>query len=173
MHGKVIMKRIALCAVFFAASTIDMFACSCLTVGENTEPIPVGEILFRGKVVATELVAVGDDGNMFLASVQSRTARLYRVAILEVSEKLRGDIPPFVIIATGSGGGDCGYSFQPGKSYLVDGEWTEDKTLARLGGGTRAATTSICTLTAPEEQSVGLLARLRKRYQSTSPLFVK
>ena len=167
------MKLVALCAVFLAASAINVSACSCITAGENAEPMPAGGVLFRGKVVATELVVVGDDGNMFLATDQSGTARLYRIAILEVSEKFRGDISPFVIIATGSGGGDCGYSFQAGKSYMVDGEWTEDKAFSRLAGGTRAVTTSICTLTAPEDQSVGILERLRKRYKPTSPLFVK
>jgi hypothetical protein len=168
------MKVIAaLCAFLFATWATDVLACSCITVGQSSEPVPSGSIVFRGKVVATELVVIGENGNMFLARTDSGIARLYRTTVFEVSEKFRGDIPPFVIVATGSGGGDCGYTFETGESYMVDGEWTEDKILAKLGGGTRAVTTSICTLTTREEDAAGILARLRKRINAVSPLFAK
>lgn len=164
---------VAFCAFLFATSATDVLACSCITIGESSEPMPSGSIVFSGKVVATELVVIGENGNMFMALTGRGIARLYRITVFEVSEKFRGDIPPFVIVATGSGGGDCGYRFKAGESYLVDAEWTEDKIVARLGGGTRAATTSICTLTAAEEDAAGIVARLRKHTSAVSPLFVK
>jgi hypothetical protein len=167
------MKRLVLWALLLMGSATDVLACSCYTIGESSAPMPAGGIVFRGKVVATEIVAVGQDGDVFIKTKDSRGVTLYRVAVFEVSEKFRGDIPPFVIIATGSGGGDCGYPFETGKSYMIDGEWTLDETLANLGGGARAATTSICSLTAPEDRATEILERLRKRYPSKSPLFVK
>jgi hypothetical protein len=167
------MKLHALWLSLAVAFAGDVLACSCITVGDDPAPIPSRDIVFRGRVVATQLVVVGDDGNMFLTERDRVPARLYRVAVLEVSERFKGDIPPYVIIATGSGGGDCGYSFETGQNYVVDGEWTEDNALARLGGGARVVTTSICSLTAPEDKAESMLQRLRKRYKADSPLFVR
>jgi hypothetical protein len=164
---------VAVCAFVFAASAADLLACGCITVGEKSDPMPSGSVVFRGKVVATELVVVGENGNMFMARAESEPAKLYRIAVFEVLEKFRGDIPPFVIVVTGSGAGDCGYAFKAGESYMVDGEWTEDETRAKLGGGRRAITTSICTLTAADQNAAAILERLRKRTNAASPLFIK
>lgn len=159
--------------LFLVTLASDGLACSCTTIGDNAAPMPSRDAIFRGRVVVSKLVVVGEDGNMFVAEQDRAPARLYRVAVLEVLEKFKGDVPPFVIVATGSGGGDCGYSFEVGKTYVVDGEWSSDQVLARLGGAARVITTSICSMTAEEGKAEAMLQRLRSTHKSASPLFVK
>lgn len=43
----------------------------------------------------------------------------WRRVSLKVTESLRGDVPDAAILFTGSGGGDCGFDFSAGKSYLI------------------------------------------------------
>lgn len=167
------MKRNILSLVFLVVLASDGLACSCVTIGDNPVPMPTRDAIFRGRVVASQLVVVGEDGNMFVAEQDRAPARLYRVAVLEVLEKFKGDIPPFVIVATGSGDGDCGYPFEVGKTYVLDGEWSSDKVLARLGGAARVITTSICSMTAEDGKVEAMLQRLRYTHKSASPLFVK
>lgn len=167
------MNRKVWLFVLIVMSALDALACSCITVGDESTPIPSRDVIFRGRVLATDLVLVSEDGNMFVSGGKRAVGRLYRVAVLEITERFKGDIPPYVTIATGSGGGDCGYSFEVGKSYVVDGEWSDDKLLSRLGGAARVVTTSICSLTTPEDKAQAMLQRLRQRYTSDSPRFVR
>jgi hypothetical protein len=44
---------------------------------------------------------------------------LARRVSFKVTESLRGGVDDTVEVYTGSGGGDCGFSFSKGKSYLV------------------------------------------------------
>ena len=39
--------------------------------------------------------------------------------VFTVTETFRGDLPEGVTVFTGSGGGDCGFKFDAGKTYLV------------------------------------------------------
>jgi hypothetical protein len=52
---------VAVCAFVFAVSAADLLACGCITVGEKFGPMPSGSVVFRGKVVATELVVIGEN----------------------------------------------------------------------------------------------------------------
>ena len=50
----------------------------------------------------------------------ARTATGLRVDF-EVRERFRGELSPTVVVLTGTGGGDCGFPFVAGESYVVYG----------------------------------------------------
>jgi len=75
--------------------------------------------------------------------------RLYRIAVMETfggSQRVGEE----VTVATGMGGGDCGYGLTIGQRYLVDAYKT------KLG-----LETGICSLTAPEDEAVATIRELR------------
>lgn len=87
-------------------------ACSCTTVNEGSRCAALGsEPLFVGTV--TEVVDLPRTGGLqFL---------LTRKARLVVEEVFSGVEPGMVEVFTGSGGGDCGFGFEVGERYLVQG----------------------------------------------------
>ena len=74
---------------------------------------------------------------------------LFQVCVIESfrGSQKAGEI---VSVQTGSGGGDCGYEFRIGAKYLIDASRQNDVFF-----------TTICTLTAPVEQSEVELRALR------------
>jgi len=124
--------------------------------------------------VATELVFVGDDGEVFRPQPGLPTSgRVYRATVLHVTERFVGAVGPFVIVASGSGGGDCGYGFSIGTSYVVYGSRTKDPVLMRVGGSKDVITTSVCSFTASESERPELLDRIRKQYVSSAPVVIE
>jgi len=69
----------------------------------------------------------------------------------KVSEIFRGDVGASVIIRTGLGGGDCGYAFEVGSSYLVYAHQVP----------TGELTTGICSRTRPLSEALDDLTYLR------------
>jgi hypothetical protein len=67
----------------------------------------------------------------------------------EVTEHFRGASAASITVRTGRGGGDCGYPFEPGKTYLV------------FASGS-PLNTGICNPTMPVERADEALAYLRK-----------
>jgi hypothetical protein len=73
-----------------------------------------------------------------------------RRVTLRMDERFVGDVGTEVTVTTGSGGGDCGYGFEVGKSYLVSaGNWE-----GRLYTG-------ICSITAPVHEAYARIQQLR------------
>jgi hypothetical protein len=118
------LKRFVLAAsllIFWTPSVVN--ACSCYVGGGKCDQSwNYGKVIFTG-TVTRELIPPG----MFT-----------RVFQLSVSESFRGPAVAGqdVQIYTGNGGGDCGYRFQIGTSYLVYAHPEGDK-----------LTTSICSRT--------------------------
>jgi hypothetical protein len=100
-----------------------------------------------------------DVSAVFAGTVQSITDRTgpsvffrERRVRLVVAEAFRGVASQEVDVDTGNGGGDCGYSFKVGESYLV---------YAQLAKDGQTLTTSICTRTRPARDAQDDLAFAR------------
>ncbi len=79
-------------------------ACECMSVGAPCKAFANTPAIFSGRVAK---IVVGANG--------------YRVVTFEISQAYRGvnTNETTAEVATGSGGGDCGYAFKEGASYLV------------------------------------------------------
>ena len=120
-------------------------ACSCVELGTSCNRTwSDGEVIFLAKVVS-----IGDSSDF---SQDGRAISVVKAVRLQVAESFRG---PAVagheaFVFTGRGGGDCGYPFAVGTSYLI---------FANSSNG--RMTTSICSETAPEVMVGGTLRGLR------------
>jgi len=112
-------------AAFVAAllSARPAYACTCAGGGAPCQAFFDAPAVFVGKVV----------------SIEERPGFRRRVHLV-VGEAFRGVTSQETDIDTGSGGGDCGYSFKVGESYVVYAYPQKD---------VQALSTSICTRTRP------------------------
>ena len=102
-------------------------ACTCGGGGQACQAFFDVSAVFAGTVVS---ISNRDDSTVF-----SRR----RVHLL-VTEAFRGVTSQEIDVDTGNGGGDCGYDFKIGESYVVYGHRQSDA---------QPLTTSICTRTRP------------------------
>ncbi|WP_150110438.1 hypothetical protein [Granulicella mallensis] len=120
-------------------------ACSCVSRA-GCGSFQIRDTLFVGKALSVRIVESKITGISFPVR-----RRVYR---FEVSEALTGapHTSDVIEIETGMGGGDCGYSFEIGQSYLVDaGHYGENERLS----------TGICSATQPQGMADGLLREIR------------
>jgi hypothetical protein len=108
----------------FLLSPAHALACSCVGDVPLCQSFWQADAVFSGDVVSFE---------------ELNTNRLFqrRVARIRVERAWRGQVQGTVEVRTGAGGGDCGYSFRPGRKYLVYAYKTQDGKL----------TTGICSPT--------------------------
>ena len=145
-----VTAAVALC---FAPSAVQ--ACSCVLVSNScgvSKAFSPGGVIFLGHVVSK--VKVQEP-----ASFGNRTATVWRYAVhFMPTENFHGasDLGQKIVVHTGLGGGDCGYPFVVGTSYLVYAS-TSDGQL----------TTGICSGTKPEVMVGGLLKELRAARDGT------
>jgi hypothetical protein len=135
------MSRLTLSSLLLLAPQL-LHACSCVVIASVCDRgWNLGEAIFLGKNIAMEK----------LAKPEGNPALVY-AAHFTIEESFRGVGAPGreVVVYTGGGGGDCGYPFVPGTSYLV---------YASLNSG--RLYTSICTETRPSVMSEGVLRELR------------
>lgn len=165
-------------AILFAAG--DAVACSCvmLTSGDPVKDAVSAagdeEVVFLGRVVAVAVVIVDDEGAIvFENAPQPKTGSVLRLAVFRVEEMYKGTVAPLATIITGGGGGDCGYSFEEGKEYIVfAGKATEKRELG-LVGSTQALTTSICSYTQRADNALELRKALTKELGARKVLPLK
>lgn len=101
--------------------------------------------VFQGRVIATEQ-QIGTDGYR------------YQRVTLQVNTAWKGSVARETVVYTGSGGGDCGYSFQQGVEYLVYASSVRAGTSPQVFP-TNAFVTNICSRTRPlSEASDDLVA---------------
>jgi len=121
-------------------------ACTCALMPSTCDlEWKRGEIVFLGKVIALD------------SNPNPPSAAEYRfpgqIAVhFSVTENFRGGagVGQEIIVHTGVGGGDCGYPFKVGTSYLVYALNYQNQ-----------LTTSICTQTSPEVMVAGVMRELR------------
>jgi hypothetical protein len=113
-------------------------ACSCLPSGPPCEAYWQADAVFVGRV----------------ESVQTSPGRMTssRAVTFSLVEALRGVTGREAVVRTGRGGGDCGYAFKKGATYVVYA-WRDQQS-----GG---LTTGICSRTRPLEKAAGDVAYAR------------
>jgi hypothetical protein len=143
--------RLDSCGLFIAAVFFIVFipsagrACSCVGTGGCDTGWKHGQIVFVGEVRAKD--AIPREGN------DLNSTFLNRIAVhFSVQEVLAGRVvsQKDTIVTTGVGGGDCGYPFVVGQTYLVYASTYQDR-----------ISTSICTQTRPAVMAGGLMRQLR------------
>ena len=136
------MSRLTLSSLLLLAPQL-LHACSCAGIVSSVcdRRWNLGEAIFLGKNIAMEK----------MAKPESSPALSY-AAHFTIEESFRGVGAPGseVVVYTGGGGGDCGYPFVPGTSYLVHASLNS----GRLYTGT-------CTETRPSVMAEGVLRELR------------
>lgn len=91
----------------FCVNSFSAFACSCIMPGTVAEEVERADAVFFGTVMDV-------DGPVFGAYVFPDVAVTFTV-----QEYWKGVFSEPLVIHTGQGGGDCGYPFEEGESYLV------------------------------------------------------
>ena len=89
-----------------------LFACTCAGTPSPCVAAGRAQAVFVGQVVDIAAIDSGAPSN-------APSGPYYRRVSLKVTEALRGTLDATVVVFTGSGGGDCGYGFSTGKSYLI------------------------------------------------------
>ena len=102
-----------------------VFACSCVPLPPPIEHFKKATAVFSGKVIEIKKAKLNIGNGMFL---QKRVK-------FDVAKSWKGVEKKTVLLFTGRGGGDCGYGFEKGESYLV------------YAFGKDSLSTSICTRT--------------------------
>ena len=126
--------RFAVCsfALLIILPAAQSRACSCPVPDSPQESLKQATAVFVAKVTAIEN---GESG---------------RMVTMEISTTWKGTTDKVVTLQTGFGGGDCGYVFAVGKSYLVYGHQGKLQ-----DGSPGPLTTNICTRTRPLERAAG------------------
>jgi hypothetical protein len=132
---------IAALAVASIAFSRDAAACSCIGTRPACQAFWDPGAVFVGRVLSIEPSASSGG-----PSPETRRVRF------EIAEPFHGVSEPAVDVFTGSGGGDCGYAFTVGESYLVYAYQSERS--PRLSTG-------ICSRTRPLSGAAEDLAYLR------------
>lgn len=121
----------------------DAAACSCRFGGEPVcQEYSRTDIVFAGTVAGSANITINEGDYKY----EQRLVRF------EVAEMFRGEQMAKAEIITGWGGGDCGYNFKNGESYLV---------YARINKQDKRLYTSACTRTQPISQAAEDLAYIR------------
>lgn len=142
------MKLIFACVVLlllFSARTIH--ACSCLDLGPPCQAFGAASAVFTGRV--TEITSTGND-----KPGRGYQKKLVRFAVSQAHLGISGTSAETV---TGSGGGDCGYPFKVGESYLV---------YAQLNAEDNKLYAGICSRTRPLSEAREDLDYLKSRATS-------
>jgi hypothetical protein len=124
----------------------DAEACTCLRPGAPCEAYWEVDAVFVGKVTSI----AGSSGRLMAG----------RAVTFAVLESLKGDVGKEAVVRTGSGGGDCGYGFREGVTYVVYATRSRD-----VG----ALSTNICTRTRPVDTGGDDIAYGRSVMADTTP----
>jgi hypothetical protein len=136
---------LSLVGLFTAPSAAD--ACSCVGGTPLCQSFWTTDAVFSGEVIS-------------IASTPNPSGEKYpahRLVRFKVIDAFRGDVGGVVEVATGAGGGDCGYNFIQGMTYLV---------YAHVGKS--GLSTSICTRTRVLSQAGDDVAYIRGALQQPS-----
>jgi hypothetical protein len=141
------MKQHYMCFAFAFSVLLAPRAHACSCIGRPVcGAFEIHDTLFVGKAVSMRIIETRIVGIPFPVR-----RRVYR---FEVTEPLSGTSHVSELeIETGLGGGDCGYAFEIGRSYLVD---------ASRHGETGNPVTGLCNATKPESEAKNSLREIRQ-----------
>ncbi len=122
-----LLLAFGLALTMMGAASVPLHACSCAGPGRGDVcgPERVADAIFVGTVIGITDVGPGSFG-------------MSRLVTLAVTEPFKNADHRVIDVATGRGGGDCGFAFAVGSSYLV---FAHERT------GTGLLTTGICSNT--------------------------
>ena len=140
-------RQLLLAACLLTALTPSLAsACSCMSANTPcNQTWKSGEVIFRGTVISSS--HAGTPSPPGVHPVSSQLAFRF-----SVTESFRGPAiaGQEIVVYTGNGGGDCGYPFAIGTSYLVYAFAGKDR-----------LTTGICTPTNPDVRVAAVIRQLR------------
>ncbi len=119
------------CIMLLLVSAQTSNACSCISSGPPCQAYGAVSAVFSGRV--TEITSIKNTDDEFSAL----SHKLVRFAVLQAYRGIAGTSAETI---TGNGGGDCGYPFRVGESYLV---------YAYKNAGDNKLYASICSRTRP------------------------
>ena len=122
MHRQIfsfLLPAIVLCCSIDVA-----VACTCMATPSPCASYKDTPVVFVGLVTSIE-----EDKVDIVRFGETRTVRTGLLAHFTVEEPLKGIKVKTVDVATGGGGGDCGYPFKEGLRYLVYAYRSEDEAL--------------------------------------------
>lgn len=102
---------LSLLAWLWMAPACDTGFCSCVGPRDPRSALETSAAVFTGRVVAVRDTMVG-------TAAEHGPWQMRRVT-LEVDGVWKGVESATVVVLTGMGGGDCGFPFRRGESYLV------------------------------------------------------
>ena len=156
MHKQIfsfLLPAIVLCCSIDVA-----VACTCMATPSPCASYKDTPVVFVGLVTSIE-----EDKVDIVHFGEKRTVRTGLLAHFTVEEPLKGIKVKTVDVATGGGGGDCGYPFKQGQRYLVYAYRSEDEALSSsmsrtvIGDGRSSKpallSTNICSRTRPLESA--------------------
>ena len=143
MRARGLLFGVALLFVLLSAGRA--LACSCMAPGPPCRAFGAAAATFVGTVtdVKTRQPKEGADGQVEWG------ARVFTFTVVQPFSGVEGTE---VEVSTGLGGGDCGYGFRKGETYLV---------YAYGGGDGKGLGTGICTRTRPVSEAAEDLEYLR------------
>jgi hypothetical protein len=127
-----------------------LVACSCVTLPGGAKPAATVLLNNNDAVFLGTVVGIGD---LPLPLNVTHTYVANRLVLVRVTKSWKDVTDSHVIIATGVGGGDCGFPFEKGKEYVIFARRTEAYIPAQL-------TTSICSETQLASGASGLVSDL-------------
>jgi len=158
------MKRLIAIALpmLLAFAPLGALACSCMPPGTVQEEIAKSSRVFLGQVTAIQERPARADRSWFTAAAEwtrqlfggtpllPAREHAFRQVTFTVGETFKGAAVPTLSLGTGLGGGDCGYAFETGQSYVVYAHGEGD-----------ALQAGICSLTGPASDPRSGLEALR------------
>jgi hypothetical protein len=127
------LRALFVMAALTVAAANEALACSCMTSGPPCQAAWSADVVFAGTVRAVEQI----DHDTLGAPYRSLLVRF------DVERGFVNAAPGPLEIATGTGGGDCGYTFTRGGRYLVYAWKTSNSRLS----------TGICSRTRPLDKT--------------------
>lgn len=158
-----ILRQLLLTVVFSLLKVFPVYSCSCIGNSTVEGSLKGSDIVIVGNVVAAEMIQevdtsfeIGRDSSG-QRRFRSFSKMKYRIV---VTENFKGSyIGDTVTILTGMGGGDCGYHFAVGSSYVIYG-YKRDRD-QRILVGSSTYESDICTRTRKSDDA-SEIAQLRK-----------
>jgi hypothetical protein len=129
------MKRYIL-LLLFSLSLFNSYSCCCAFWGSVENDIKVSKLIIKGKVIKKRKIVLS---RKFFGN------ELYKIHgflnTIEIDKTYKGKKREYIKIISGKGGGDCGFRFKKGKSYII---FSSHKRTYKMKN---FFTTSICTST--------------------------
>lgn len=149
-HLRHVLVGLIIGAALLTTGAARVSACSCVGPIVACESAWTTDAIFVGKVLSVGRVAGTGDPRW-----------LRRLVRFDVREAFKGVQLGEIEVGTGAGGGDCGYDFREGRTYLVYAH--RNQASGQLGAG-------ICSRTAPVEEAGEDLEYLRGPFVQPSEL---